>query len=218
MKAIRWILLTVLAVALSGCASTTLRSSWTAPEFSGPPVRKVAVFVLHSDENVRRFAEDQAVRSFPAGTRVVQSYRLFDKPEQNLDKIKTGLSKDGFDGVLMARTVSVDKTKEYVPPQTVQVPTGPILVGPLFSTNATTKNLDVYYNQVWGYTYETRPGYTAEVTTVVVETVLYRLPGGEAIWSGVSETRNPKSQAAMVQELVELVEKQLSKGGLIAER
>lgn len=218
MKAIRWTLLLCLALVLSACASTKLRSSWTAPEFKGPPVKKVAIFMLHKDENLRRFAEDQAARSFPRGTQVVQSYRLFDKPEQNLDKIKEGLSKEGFDGVLMARTISVDRTQEYVPPQTVSVPTGPILVGPTFSTNDKTKNLDVFYTYVWGNTYQTLPGYTADVTTVIVETVLYRLPTGEALWSGVSETRNPHSQAEMVQDLVELVEKQLSKGGLIAER
>lgn len=218
MKAIRWIFLLALGLLLAGCATTKMRSSWTAPEFSGPPLKKVAVFFLHKDENLRRFAEDQATRSFPRDTQVVPSYRLFDKPEQNLDKIKGSLTKDGFDGVLMARTVSVDRTQQYVPPQTVAVPTGPVLVGPMFSTNSNTRNLDVYYSYVWGNTYQTLPGYTADVTTVIVETVLYRLPAGEAVWSGVSETRNPDSQADMVQELVELVQKQLSKGGLIGRR
>ena len=204
-----------LAVLLTACASTQLRSTWRAQDYAGPPLKKVAIFVLNEDENMRRFGEDQAVRSFPKGTLAVPSYKLFEQPEKDLDKVKGRLSREGFDGVLMARTVSVDRTQEYVPPQTVSVPTGPVLVGPVFSSNPNSRNLDVYYTYVWGHTYQTMPGYTAEVTTVVIETVLYGLPTGQPLWSGVSETRNPASKVEMVAELAKLLEKQLSKEGLI---
>jgi len=198
-------------LAVAGCASTRLVSTWRAPDLAGPPLKKIAVFVLNPDENLRRFAEDQTVRSLPPGTSGLASHRLFEKPEQNIETIKSRLGKEGFDGVLMLRTVSVDKTQQYIPPQTVPVPTGPMLAGPVVDP----RTLDVYYPYVWGYSYQTTGGYTAELTTIVVETVLYRLPDGQAVWSAVSETRNPDSKVEMVQDMVSLIEQQLSKEGLI---
>lgn len=199
------------ALLFSGCASTRMVSTWRAPDHAGPPLAKIAVFVLNADENLRRFAEDQTVRSLPPGTSGLASYRLFEKPEQNIETVKGRLAKDGFDGVLMARTVSVDKTTQYVPAQTYPVPIGPILARPFINA----RTLDVYYPYVWGYSYQTTPAYSAELTTIVVETVLYRLPDGQAVWSGVSETRNPESKLEMVQDLVGLVERQLAREGLI---
>lgn len=203
--------LTILA--LAGCASTELKSSWRADDDKGPVLRKVAVFMLTPDENVRRFAEDQMVRSLPKGTQGTAGHSLFDKPEANIETIRGKLKVMGYDSILMARTVSVDKTQHNVPPSTQIVPTGPILVGV-----SDPKSLDMYYRHVWGYTYQTTPGYVANLTTVVIETVLYRLPGGQAVWSAVSKTRNPSSQADMVQELVSLIDQQLTKEGLVAER
>lgn len=214
----RGLCVAALGLLLSACASTQLRSTWRAEHYTGPALKKVAIFMLSEDENMRRFAEDQAARAFPRGTQAVPSYKLFAQPEKDIEKVKERLSREGFDGALMARTVSVDRTQEYVPPQTVSVPTGPVLVGPVFSSNPNSRNLDVYYTHVWGYTYQTMPGYTADITTEVIETVLYGLPKGEALWSGVSETRNAASKAEMVSDLSRLVERQLSKEGLIGSR
>lgn len=214
-RLVKYLCATALALTLVACASTQLRSTWRADDYAGPPLKKVAIFVLNEDENMRRFAEDQTARSFPKGTAAVPSYKLFSQPEKDVDKVKDRLSREGFDGVLMASTISIDRSREYVPPQTVSVPTGPVLVGPVFSTNPQSQNLDVFYSHVWGYTYQTMPGYTADVTTVVIETVLYGLPAGQPLWSGVSETRNPASKAETVAELSKLVEKELSRAGLI---
>jgi hypothetical protein len=212
-KTFRWLALVTSAAFLAGCASTEIKSTWRDPEYKGPPVKKMAVFMLSTSENMRRFAEDQVARSLPPSTRVVPSYTLFDKPEQNIESVKSKLAQDGFDSVLMARTVSIDKSQVQVPSHTQLVPTGPILVAPP-PLNGTA--LDSYYRYAYGYTYQTTPGYTADVTKVVVETVLYRLPGGEPVWSAISESR--ASQADMVQELVQLIDKQLAREGFIAKK
>ena len=205
--------LLVSAVLLSACASTQIKSTWRASEDRGPVLKKVAVFMLAPDENVRRFAEDQMVRSLPKGTKGAAGYALFDKPESNIEKIRGTLKEQGYDSILMARTVSVDKSQTKVPPSTQLVPTGPRLIGV-----TDPRSLDMYYRHVWGYTYQTTPGYVAKSTTIVIETVLYRLPDGEAVWSAVSETHNPRSQAEMVQDLVGLIDEQLTKEGLLSEK
>ena len=201
----------LLTLFLSGCATTQLKSTWRAPDDHGQKLQKVAVFMLAPDENVRRFAEDQMVRSLPKGTKGAAGYTLFDKPESDIETIRGKLKEKGFDSILMARTVSVDKTQQNIPASTQIVPMAPVLVGV-----TDPKSLDVYYRHVWGYTYQTTPGYVAKMTTIVIETVLYRLPSGEAVWSAVSESRNPGSQAEMVTELVSLIDKQLTKEGLVS--
>ena len=208
-------LLAAAALFLSGCASTALKSTWRAPDDRGAPIGKMAVLVLEADDNLRRFAEDQMVRSLPPTTRGVAGYTLFDKPDADVGKLKDKLNQQGFDGILLVRTVSIDKTRTEVPPSTQLVPTGPLLL-PTTRLSTDGRTLDTYYSHAWGYTYQTTPGYTAHLTTVVVESVLYRLPQGTAAWSAVTETRNPGSKADMVQDLVELVEKQLAKDGFIA--
>lgn len=215
LKVMRWAAAVVMATGLAACASTQFTSVWRSPDDSGVPIARVAVFVLNPDDNLRRFAEDQAVRSVVTigrgGVRASPSYRLFEKPEQDIDRVKARLSSEGFDAILMARTISSDRTQHYVPPQTVPVPT-PMMIGPLRDP----KTLDVYYPMIWGMTYQTTPGYVADTTRIVTETVLYRLPGGEPIWSGVTETRDPLSKADMVQDLVRLIGQRLSEDRLLA--
>jgi len=211
MAGLNWVLVGAL-VLLSGCASTKLTSTWRAPDDKGPALTQIAVFMLAPDDNLRRFAEDQMVRSLPKGTRGVAGYTLFDKPESDIEVIRSKLKSKGYDGILMARTVSIDKTQQQVPPSTQVVPTGPMLYG------VADPRLDVYYRQAWGYTYQTTPGYTANLTTIVIESVLYRLPSGQAVWSAVSETLNPNSGAVMVNDLVGLIENQLVRQGLVGEK
>ena len=55
--------------------------------------------------------------------------------------------------------------REYVPPRTVVVPVGPILVGPLHDPI----RMERYYTHLWGHTYQTVPGYVANTTTLVIE-------------------------------------------------
>ena len=205
------------ATLLAGCASTELKSTWRSPDDQGAPIAKVAVLMLAADDNLRRFAEDQAVRSLPTSTRGVAGYTLFDKPEADVGKLKDKLNQQGFDAILITRTVSVDKTQTQVPPSTQLVPTGPMLL-PTTRQSTDGKTLETYYSHAWGYTYQTTPGYTAKTTTIVVESVLYRLPQGTAVWSAVTETRNPNSKADMVQDLVQLIEKELAKEGFIARK
>lgn len=195
---------------LAGCASTDLKSTWRSPDDQGSAVKNVAVFMLSDDDNLRRFAEDQMVRALPRGTTATAGYRLFAKPEANFDAIRASLREKGYDAILMARTISVDKTQHRVPSSTQIVPLPPPMIG-----LTDPKAVDAYYRNAWGYTYQRTPGYTANVTTIVIETVLYRLPSGEAVWSGVTETHNPASQAEMVMELARLVEKQLVKENLV---
>lgn len=198
-----------LAVLLGACATTSLTSSWESPDYRGGPVKKLAVFAMVKDESIRRFAEDQMVQKIPAGTQATAGYVLFDAPNGDKDKVRAALIKAGYDGVLVSRLVAVDKSQTYVPPHTHFVRSGPfITASPYYG------NFGGYYGH--GYAVmQVTPGYTVENTTVVVETVLYKLPDDKPIWTGTTQTIDPRSRGEMIEAIAQLVEAELQKKGLV---
>jgi hypothetical protein len=193
---------------LGGCAGTALTSSWESPDYRGGPLKKLAVFVLAKDDSIRRFAEDQMVQKMPAGTTASAGYVLFDKSEVDHEKIRASLVKAGYDGVLVSRLLTVDQSQTYVPPQTNFAPAGRYSgAGPYWGS------FGGYYGQ--GYTVMQTPGYTVENTTVVVETILYKLPEDKPVWTGTTKSLDPRSRPEMVQAITELVEAEMQKKGLI---
>jgi len=197
------------AILLGGCASTSLTSSWVSPDYRGGPLKKIAILVMAKDETIRRFAEDQMVQKMPAGTTATPGYVLFDKAEADKEKVRATLVKAGYDGVLVSRLVAIDKSETYVPPQTNFVPMRPLGgISPYYG------NFGGYYG--YGYTMmQTTPGYTVENTTIVVETILYKLPDDTPLWTGTTQTLDPRSRPEMVQAIAQLVEEELHKKGFI---
>ena len=209
LKTVLCLATTALAALLAGCASTSLISSWESPDYRGGPVRNLAVFVMAKDDGVRRFAEDQMVRKMPAGTKATAGYTLFDTPDGDKDKLRAALIKAGYDGVLVSRLVSVDKSQTYIPPHTHFVQTGPYVVAtPYYG------NFVGYYGQGFAVV-QTTPGYTVENTTVVVETVLYKLPDDKPIWTATTKSLDLRSRPEMIEAISQLVEAELQKKGLI---
>jgi hypothetical protein len=187
---------------LVACANETLTSTWTNPEYTGgAPMTKTAVIVLAKDENMRRFAENQIIQNLPKGTVGVPSYTIFDKPEEDKDKVRDSLVKNGFDSVMVSRLISVDKSKTYVPPQSYASPS---------------YGYGGYYGAAYGGAYRTTtPGYTVENTTVVVETLLYRLPDAMLVWTGTTQSLNPMSKGEMVEGLALVIGDELQKKHLL---
>jgi hypothetical protein len=198
-----------LALLLGACASTSLISSWESPDYRGGPVKKMAVFVMVQDENLRRFAEDHMVQKIPPGTVATAGHVLFDKPGGDKDKVRAALIEAGYDSVLVSRLVNVEKSQSYVPPQTYFIPTAPYLApAPYYG------NFLGYYGQGYGVV-QTIPGYTVENTTVVVETVLYKLPDDKPVWTATTQTLDPRSRSEMVQAISNIVDAELEKKGLV---
>jgi hypothetical protein len=203
---VAYLLVSLLA---AGCASTQIASSWRDPADKGGAVKKVVVFVAAQDDAIRRLAENRAVQSLPRGTVGVPSYTLFEKPETDVDKVKARLAKEGFDGALISRLVSHDRSEAYVPPQTHIVQPYPF-----YTYRPYYRSFYGYYPEAYAYT---TPGYVSETQRYLVETLLYRLPEGKPVWSAVSETVNPDSKIALVNEIVRVVTQQLRTQGLLAE-
>jgi hypothetical protein len=122
------------------------------------------------------------------------------KPD--LDYLRDQIRANQIDAVIVSRLLRVDKKVTTVPSSTYVAPFP-------------------YYYSFYGYlgavypiVYD--PGYTREDTTVSVETNVYSTskPDGDLVWTGVSDSFNPKSAKKVVDGLVKEVPKQMEKDGL----
>jgi hypothetical protein len=111
-----------------------------------------------------------------------------------------------IDAVVVSRLLRIDKEVTSIPSSTYVAPFP-------------------YYYSFYGYlgavypmVYD--PGYTWEDTTVSVETNVYdtRQPDGDLVWTGVSNSFNPKSAKKVADGLAKEVPRQMEKDGLLPKR
>jgi len=185
-------------------SSTKIKSSWKNPSATESSLQftKVLVIVTIKQELTRKVAEDKAVGIIEAGgrTHAVPSYTILGAAElDNKELAKSKIDGMGFDGVVVLRYAGSEDAKKY----------------------EQDADWDAY-NYFWGHYY---PGlgavYNATTTddlTVYVETMFYSLKENKLIWSGISETKNPKNPAKVVGEIAEETAKYLQEQGLIAKK
>ncbi len=142
----------------------------------------------------------------PAETAGVASYTMFARPNEDETKVRERLTREGYYGAIVSRTVAVDKSKTYVPPQAHIVP-GPFVGLPYYGS--------FYGYYPWAYHTYVTPGYMLDTTRILIETLVYRLPNGKPVWSGVTESINPDSSLDLVKELVRILRAELQKEQLL---
>jgi hypothetical protein len=52
-----------------------MTSTWKDPNYTGGPLKKIAVIVVEKNEDLRRFVEEQVARSLRPGLQAVPGYR-----------------------------------------------------------------------------------------------------------------------------------------------
>jgi hypothetical protein len=182
-----------LAVAMGGCASTKMTSTWTDPTARGASMSKIAVLALTQDPGLRRMAEDAAAAQMK-GAQAVPSYQVVgDSDLRNRDQVKAKLLAQGFQGVLVMRLAGISE----------QVTS----VGGPYGT------FDGYYDWAGSAVYS--PGYLQTDTVVHVVSNLYSLEQNKLIWSGVSQTFDPASAKSFMNDVSKAVAKSLQQDRLI---
>jgi hypothetical protein len=203
--------LNVLAAAVAvlttaGCASTSFKASWAAPD--ARPVsgvgKKVAALVFSQDKSSRYAAETSLARALSArGAEGIPAYTVV--PEELLkdkDKAKVYFEKAGIAGVVAMRVVGKDKEMTSTPSTWSATP----YYGSFWGGG--------YYGWGWGAMYD--PGYIRTDTIVSVETLVFDLTQDKLVWAGQSTTTNPKKVDAFIRELVTAAAAEMQKAGLIA--
>lgn len=201
MKRLTCMLPIALVFLVAGCGSTKFVQQWKDPNFN-QKFTDVLVLSLNAGDSKRRVFEtgfDQALEK--RGVKSSASYEILpnhdDLSEEN---IRAAIAGTSIDGVLVMRQVKVKKEDRYVPPRVDYVG-------------------DPFYGSFYGY-YGAfapiyTPGYVTEDTTVHLETNLYAVDGEKLVWSGKTESFNPKDVNTLINELASIILGQLSKSGLI---
>jgi hypothetical protein len=179
-----------LIVLLGACATTQLTKSWKDPSLTpGNTVafKKVLVIARIKDETSNRIVEDKIVAAMKAGNGV-PSYSFLQPGDSVQSQVDARLQKDGFDGLILMKLTSVNKSLNYQP--------------------------GASYGGFYGYRYSS-PGYISEDQTFYVETSIYSLVTGKLLWSGTTSTLNPSQFDKTIDDIIYAVKTELLKEGLI---
>jgi len=207
LKKTTWVLAMMVCVAtLAHGKSTKLIVSWKNPEYSGARFHRILVLGMSAKPGVRADFEDAlSALITQAGIEAVPGNTILLRPEGtklDLNYLKTQVSTFKIDAVIVSRLVKVDKTITYVPGT-------PYMPYPYYGS------FYGYYGALYPVVYS--PDYLREDTTVRVETNLYAVTSGEGqlVWTGTSDTFNPKSADKAISGLSKLIMKELQKAAIL---
>jgi hypothetical protein len=196
-------LLALLAMSV-GCAgpATEISQVWYDPSYGAGPVEKVLVIGILRDPARARFLEDTLASQLGTfGVEAVGSSEIITEDEAEEDGILTRVvNEHGFDSILFARLVDVEKRAEYVP-------------GYTYVDDSWGSPYGTYYSSAYSVVHE--PGYTVERTVASVETTVYDVDTDAPIWSAVSETVDPKDLNRAIEEFGLVIIGALQERGLV---
>ena len=208
MKTRRYLLYALLFMAISGCTTSQITSSWKASDVSPYNYKKVLVLGLihETDRSMQQQMEDHLVNDLKdlgyEAVTSLQEYgpKAFDKMDE-ATAIQS-LKKNGFDAVFTI--VLLDKTKEsrYV------------------AGNAYYSPYSIYYNRFWGYRttlyrriYE--PGYYVTDTRYFWESNLYEMSTQKLVYSVQTESFEPANSESLGHEYGQLIVKNMVKENVL---
>jgi hypothetical protein len=203
------------AVVLTACTLAYSRSaklimSWKNPNDSGQRFDRILVIGMSENPVVRADFEDALSEKITRdGFEAVPGNSILfrpDSPNLDTDYLKGQIHDHKIDAVIVSRLIKVDKKTTYVPGQNYVVP------------YAYYSGFYGYYGTVYRQVYT--PDYLREDTTVRIETNLYSVmpPSEDLVWTGVSDTFNPKNTDKVIAGLVKLIVKQLEREAILSKR
>jgi hypothetical protein len=190
----------------TGYASTKLLTTWKNPDQVGKRFHKILVIGMSNNPETRIEFEDALSHKIARnGIEVVPGNSILMRSESG--KIDPGylraiIREQKMDAVVVSRLVKVDKQVTRIPGNSYVVP---------YAYRSFYGYYGVVYQQVY------TPDYLREDTTVRIETTLYATtpPDGELVWTGTSDTFNPKSARKVIDAVVKLVVKELEKEAIL---
>jgi hypothetical protein len=198
----------LLALTAASGKSIKMVTSWFNPKYEGQTFHKVLVIGVAQDLEVRAdFEDEMAAQIARPGIQTIPGNQILLRPDPkakpDFDYLRAQIRSNNIDAVVVSRLLKVDRKVTSIPSSTYVAPFP-------------------YYYSFYGYlgavypvVYD--PGYTREDTTVRVETNVYATskPDGDLVWTGVSDSFNPKSAKKVAEGLVKEVPKQMEKDRLL---
>ena len=173
-------------ILLAGCGtSTSIVNSWKAPgeTLSPDKYKKGIIVIMAKDENVRKLSEDQIAANYKL---LNISYPLFTMQQLGEDtlKIKNMLRDQGFDVAVIMKLITVKAKSTFAQGGHNQA----------YALNG------IYYfpDYLNSGTYVTDMDY-------VLATNVFSLRDEKLLWSGVSESTNPKKIDKLISQVAKEV-------------
>ncbi|MBK8575963.1 MAG: hypothetical protein IPN90_09905 [Elusimicrobia bacterium] len=184
-------------VVLSACSlnNTRMIQVWANPEMKVQPIHfnKILVVAVAPNNTERRSAEDAMVNRI--GPKATPSYNLLSDDEINKSSTtKAALRGSDFDGIIVLRWLGVRQEKE-------------IMASPTYSP------MWDHYSYSWSYMQEST---VVQWKILQLETRIYSVKDEKLIWSGTTETAEPQTIQKVINDVADVVRKQLRKQGLLA--
>lgn len=186
-------------VLIIACAGTKLTRTWVDEAHRGKPVSDILVIAITYKEEVRHSFEDKFVAQLKAlGIEAVSSADVIPIPADlklEKDQILNVVNKFGNDAVIITHMVGVEEKETYSP--ATQSDTG-------------------FYGYYDGLIPARSPGFYKTRTFVRLLTNLYDVKTEKLIWSGQSETKEPRSIKQTIGDVINVVIKDMQKKGLLS--
>lgn len=177
-----WVLAGALAV--GGCATTKVTSSWTDP-YLKPQEKAEKTLVVASvpDASTRRNLEDELTMKLrQEGVNATPSWRYIPDGKINKDNIRQVASQQGMDSVLVTRFQGVQHKLYYEPGYT----------------------WDGYWGMWDPWMYQ--PGYIREQTVARLESSLFSPQnGGTLVWTASTQTLNPSGSWKQIASIADKI-------------
>jgi hypothetical protein len=183
---------------LVACEKTKLDYSWADPDAAKYRFTKPLVVAVLDNDELRSVAEEAIVRNIKS-VQAYPSYMVLREGEaEDVEAAKKRLLAAGYDGAVILRLVNLEDKVNY--------------------TSATYPS---YYHHYWGYynwawnTAMYSPVYIQKERIVQLETSLFSITDDKLLWMGVSTSKNPASVSSLIDEIAEVIGKELRKKGIV---
>ena len=197
------------ALWLCGCASTTIKNTWKAPDFPGDPVQKVSVVAVDDHKLVREGIENRFVRELREhGQAAVPTYDLLALSEIKADKQAAAarVRAAGADGILVIRLVD---QATYA----LQMRTTPELYAPV-STGFGSYGWNDYCTVAF---VDMGPVWSSSVQDLFIDSNLFDLKTGKRLWTALTRTvlKEDADRLPVADELAAKVVSTMRKAGVV---
>lgn len=179
---------------VASCSSTQVTTRWQDPTTKHIRFTKVLALAITKDRSLRDAAEGELCTHMPLVQCKEAYFAIPDSMISDVEAAKALTLKEGFDGAVVVRVLDKGERVTYVPPS----------YGPSFWG---------YYGYAWPIAYD--PGYYHTDEVVLIETSIFSLAQDRLIWVGTSETINPKSLPAMIDDFAKAIRGELVRRDLI---
>ena len=187
--------------------STKFVFTWMNPSYTGAHFANILVLGINGKVENRAEFEDQLSAAIARpGIQAIPSYSLLPRPNStpiDMNQLKDVIRGQNIDAVVASRLIKVNEKVTVIPGQ-------PITPFPYYYNT-----FYGYYGAIYPVVYS--PDYLQVDKTAQIETNFYSTakPDGELIWTGTSDTINPRSPLKAIDAIAKLIVQELQKQNII---